>query len=471
MNIIEEQRKQIIDNNNNGQERLKNIIENMNKTSQELVIAEPLNGDIDLEILKTFNLKSLSFSQGNITSIKNIPNKLKKLEVPENLLIKIEDLPNSLEHLNINHNYLNDLAFDDLPVDLKYVNISHNYFERIDMLPPNIEEFNCSNNKITYLNLYKLTKLETLDITHNMVTIIDNYPDTIINFYNENNPSIQYRETDSIPKESSKKNKAQDYNIALKKYFQYKTKYEGEILKKKRELFKSTPSKKERILRIHNFKPRCIYCKRNVGTIFEKVDNTYKAYCGSATDPCKLNIEIYASDFMNLYELLNAYHDEINNLRDRMIQHKMNSLFNYDLDSEISKNFEEDYKEFELTSTVYKELNDKYYELFFDKKDKAMMEKLNTEIFEFNEEFNTLMEEYKKTNKFETIREAMRIYTEQIYPLHKQLYNLKFKVIEILDENQELGLKHKYRLNVLPTTISDLDFPSGELPSVKHFEV
>ena len=48
MNIIEEQRKQIIDNNNNGQERLKNIIENMNKTSQELVIAEPLNGDIDL---------------------------------------------------------------------------------------------------------------------------------------------------------------------------------------------------------------------------------------------------------------------------------------------------------------------------------------------------------------------------------------------------------------------------------------
>ena len=149
MNIIEEQRKQIIDTNNTAQERLKAIVENMNKTTDELFVSEPLNGDLDLELLKPFKIKSLSFTAGNITSLKNIPTGLKLLEIPENLLITIDDLPSSLEHLNIYHNYLNDLAFDDLPKLLKHVNISHNYFDRIDVLPSNLEEFNCLNNRLT----------------------------------------------------------------------------------------------------------------------------------------------------------------------------------------------------------------------------------------------------------------------------------------------------------------------------------
>ena len=256
MNIIEEQRKQIIDTNNTTQERLKAIVENMNKTTDELFVSEPLNGDLDLELLKPFKIKSLSFTAGNITSLKNIPTGLKLLEIPENLLITIDDLPSSLEHLNIYHNYLNDLAFDDLPKLLKHVNISHNYFDRIDVLPSNLEEFNCSNNRLTYINLRGLKGLHTLNISHNMITVIDNYPETVVNFINENNPSIQYRESETIPKEQKASSGSLDVHSALKKYFEYKSSYEKEILKKKKEIFKVYKNKKDRMLRIHNLKPR-----------------------------------------------------------------------------------------------------------------------------------------------------------------------------------------------------------------------
>lgn len=471
MNIIEEQRKQIIDTNNTAQERLKAIVENMNKTTDELFVSEPLNGDLDLELLKPFKIKSLSFTAGNITSLKNIPTGLKLLEIPENLLITIDDLPSSLEHLNIYHNYLNDLTFDDLPKLLKHINISHNYFDRIDVLPSNLEEFNCSNNRLTYINLRGLKGLHTLNISHNMITVIDNYPETVVNFINENNPSIQYRESETIPKEQKASSGSLDVHSALNKYFEYKSSYEKEILKKKKDIFKVYKNKKDRMLRIHNLKPRCIHCKRNVGTHFEKISGVYKASCGDSTDPCKFNIEINAGYHTNIVTQIGLTLNFINDSKDQMLKYKMDSLFEYEKDDVITKLFEKLNEDFDIERYTYKELIDLYNESFYNEKTEATLEKMNNELFEYNEELQSHLSKYESENNRESLTEAMKIYTNQILPLHQKMYNSKYKVIELIEENNKTDLEAKTRLHTQQATLSEMTLDINEDTAVKHFEV
>ena len=87
---------------------------------------------------------------------------------------------------------------------------------------------------------------------------------------------------------------------------------EKEILKKKKDIFKVYKNKRDRMLRIHNLKPRCIHCTRNVGTNFEKISGVYRASCGDSTDPCKLNIEINAGYHTNIVNQIGLTLDFIN---------------------------------------------------------------------------------------------------------------------------------------------------------------
>ena len=63
MNIIEEQRQQIINNNNTAQNYVESVIQNMNKLSDEMIISESLYGDIDLSLLSEFKIKKSFFLQ------------------------------------------------------------------------------------------------------------------------------------------------------------------------------------------------------------------------------------------------------------------------------------------------------------------------------------------------------------------------------------------------------------------------
>ena len=85
----------------------------------------------------------------------------------------------------------------------------------------------------------------------------------------------------------------------LNDYYKLKNNYENEILKEKKKIIKNQElSWKEKRNEFKSFKPKCINCKRPVGTIFSIKYNTevefreLKAICGSRTDPCNLNINI-----------------------------------------------------------------------------------------------------------------------------------------------------------------------------------
>jgi hypothetical protein len=467
MDFIEQQRKQIIDENNNGQDRLLAIIENTNKsTHHSLTIEEPLNGDLDLSVFNGIDIKTLVFSAGNITSLTNIPKTLVTLEIPSNLLIELVGLPSNLEKLDINHNYVNDLQFNEIKI-CKQLNISHNYFEQLQDLPPLLEELYCSNNKLTYINFENNTKLETIDIEYNTITIIDYFPSSIVNFSSENNPSIQYRDPQTTPVDNKDTTSRYDVNTSLNEYFRMKTIYEKKIRSKQRKIADDSKlSKKDRRLKAASVVGTCAHCKRSVGMNFSCKDRTYKVLCGSVADPCKLKVEIFTGNYNNVVDFLHAYQVAVIESQEAIIKQKMDVLFEYKTEKEGSKIFEEELKSYEFNGSSYKQLLDKYNSLFNDPTKQAEILQLKKEIFQHQETFNMHLETHKTSSQKDDIKEAMKLYIDEISPLKKRIFNLEHEVCELIEEKEG-----HFRLYKQIISSNGLDFTFFDLPEVKHFVV
>ena len=156
-----------------------------------------LEGDLNLNIFKEMNLgipEEISFKEGKITSIINIPDGLKILNCTNNLLIEIENLPISLEELNIEYNYLDNIDISNLK-NLEKLNVSHNNIKDLNDIPSSVIELKCTHNKLENINLKDLNNLKTLHISNNAITI-KNLPDGIVDFQQNNLPSYEIRNSD-----------------------------------------------------------------------------------------------------------------------------------------------------------------------------------------------------------------------------------------------------------------------------------
>lgn len=109
MNIIESERENVRRDNNSAQDELMGIIENLSKSTSELVIREPLHGDLDFAYLgeSGFNhIKHIELGEGEITSIRNLPDEVRTLIVGRNLLTNLDNLSHKLEKIVCEDNYL-----------------------------------------------------------------------------------------------------------------------------------------------------------------------------------------------------------------------------------------------------------------------------------------------------------------------------------------------------------------------------
>ena len=109
MSFIEEQRKQVLEENNTAQAEFFDFLENLSPTTTIIYVENALSGDIDGEVLKKCsfdNITAINFSPGNITSLTNIPQGVTKIICPENFLVNVPVLPASIVELDLQKNYI-----------------------------------------------------------------------------------------------------------------------------------------------------------------------------------------------------------------------------------------------------------------------------------------------------------------------------------------------------------------------------
>ncbi len=466
-----EEREQIISNNNTATEELKKYLEGSTKPLKKIYIGYALFGDIDFSILKEMNMgvpEEVIFEEGKITNLYNIPEGIETLKVNKNILNILDNLPSSLKCLQIEENYLQKVNIANL-TELKELNLSHNKLEEIQDLPGSLMDISVSHNKLKMLDLKNIDNLENLNVSNNTITLIENFPENgIPNFIMENTPSIEFRGNipdDQEDKHKEKTRKKMEVKKALNAYFKLKSKYEKKVHDMRKAVFKNADSKKQGMELLKTIKPTCINCKRKVGTIFKTTPNYYQAICGDDENPCKLNIKIYTGQFYHYESQLHYFNKYREVSKSSIIREKMNNIFSFTEDDEAKEIFEKHLEEYNLENELYEEMLDTHKELFFNYDKKKEIKNKEKEIYEIQQNNKLLIEEYKKTQNKELIKQIVKNNTEQQEPLFKKLSQLNNEVQEVNYDNDS-GV---YSVFKYPVHIDKIEINTDEEPVVKDF--
>lgn len=470
---MEEQREEIIKENNTAQDKLLSILENLPKNSKELQIDEALFGDLDFSVLKDTghgNIKTIILKDGQITNIDALPDGLLEFHCINNMLITLDDLPSSIKHLKIPNNYLTNIDLSKLD-QLQTLVISNNKINLLDKLPKTLVEITCDNNKLELLDLEGLTELKNLNISNNPITLIDNLPNGVVNFKMENTPSIEFRNSvlpDLLGEDKDAEEELNNHNSyieSLNEFFKLRHDYESKRSKMMKDAFKREPSRKLGKLAALSVKPPCINCKRPVGTIFSnRVNDKYTAICGDKGNPCNLNIKIYNGKTVNLPYILKIYQEEITDIKDTIIRQKLDTLFSYVTEEKSIELFKKELDTYNSNSKIYKSLLDSYNDLYDNKHKKEMLRKKSDEIFRIIEKIQDLLKEYETTENPSILKTAMDLQIKELYPEIRNSRLMKNEILELNEPNENV-----YKIFTYPIALNKLDHVFGEKPTVIKF--
>lgn len=470
--MIQEERENIITNENTAQDRLINMIESMTKPLTKVNINETISGDVDLSIFKEMGFgipEEITFTNGKITNIYNIPEGLLKLYCSNNILISIENIPKSIEVLEIQNNYLKSIDVSALS-SLESLNVSHNHLELLDKLPESLNELKCTHNKLDHLNLSGLTELKLLHISNNSITYIENLPQNVPEFQMANTPSIEFRNFDVNTvigsQENEKYKRKKDFFKAMNDYYKLKEKYENNLHKLRKRAYKNAPTKKIAKSAVNQVKIPCIKCKRPTGTIFTVSIDKLIAHCGDKTTPCNLNINLYKGDFVKMDNNIVDFKNDLDIIIHHILSMKMKNIFDYE-DEELTKEMYNKYMtEYNLTNRVYNDLIDKHNLLFNNKETIQKMKDLNKDIFSILDTNKSLFEEYQKTNNREVIKTIVKNNINEVDVLARNLRNLKHEIMEMNYYDDE----KLHKLYQFPVILNKLTSNIGEPESVVKYE-
>lgn len=438
MNIINQERAEILSNNNDAQETLENYLKKIETVNlQELTINVELYGKLDLSFMNTRKFKyihKLSFAAGKITDLLNVPSFIKKLICAKNLLVELENLPSSLLYLDFSENYLKTI---DLSKQ-KYLEIIHgekNKLSTIKLPSDNVKEIHLQNNDLRELDVKDMRELDILNVSNNPLLIVKNWDNLDLKSYTHDNNHISQISTTIMSTKSSdvdeeeEKVELLDYYVALNRYFTMKSNYENKKIQSKRNAKdkKKIPASK------------CIKCNKNVGTIFSNKDGLYTAICGSQSEPCGLNIKLQRGDFESTENILSAMKSILEEDKKEIIIQKLDSIFNYKTNEESVVKFKEIMETFNSDNETYLSLLKNYNDIFNNEEKALKIKKKQIKIYQLNQDLDNMMNEYKESGKKEIMKNAMNIYVKDLMPEMKNLHSLKYEANEIETINNGKG--------------------------------
>ena len=498
MNFIDENR-QIAIEENTAQPDFLTFLENLDPQLSDIIVRDGLSGDLDLNVLRECNFKnitSLQFSKGNITSLKNIPDGITRLICSHNLLQTIvpDDLPVSLVELNLSENGIKRIDALDHLIHLKELNLSNNQLSFLDKLPKNLEILKCDNNSLKVVDLEGMDALRVVHCIGNPLLRIEHFPETVSDLQMSNDPTVSIssgsgsasgaagasasgsgaasidgakssRSRRSNDPDDAEAEIGMDFTECLDKYFQLKKKYTDSVFKLKQKTFQAASNKRVYKKSIPRMKFKCVNCDRMEGTIFETKDRMYIARCGDTTNPCNLNIKLYAGEYGNLDYLVHFFKDSVQIHKENIIRHKLDTLFNYVDEKKAVAIFKKEFADYTESNVFFEELAGEYGALRFSEERADKIRKKQEEIARIQENMQELIGKYRETGNEESFRDAMYMYIKELVPEVNNLRLLKYKLSEMVDADGTRGSEVK-RLYQTEYNLEDLDFTFGSYPKV-----
>lgn len=468
---IEAKRDDVIANHNTAQRILLTMLDDADADAEhmdELRFTDAMHGDLDFSVLrdrKMKNIKRIVFEEeGEVTHLRNIPDGITHIECANQLLTSIE-VPASIEELDLNGNSLAKYQTTETP-KLSVLLLSDNELTVLETkYAPNLRILECNNNRLSHLDLGPLRSLSSLHCSNNPLLKLEHVPDTLDDLIMENNPLIEVDRTspdDDEKSPSGHASKPLNYLESVQEFFFLKQQYDTKLRKLKRDAFKRAANKKAGHKMAQMVRAPCISCKRKVGTVFDTKDGKCVAVCGDKSKPCHLNIQIYNGDYFNLFTMLNLYQDDLQDIQGKVIQQKLDTLFNYVGERTAVQEFKQQLEEYTETTEMYKRILDKYEDTYKNKETLIKIERKQEDIYRIRRDIADMQEEYRKTHNREILTSMIKLQLDELEPAVHNLRMLKYEVM-MIEIDEDIGMSI---LVQRPVAFHKNDFTIGDGPSV-----
>ena len=471
MSLLDEQRTQILEESNTGQAEFFDILEHLSPRTTDIDIRQALSGDIDGEVLEKCSfsgITSIVFARGNITSLQNIPGGVTKIICAENYLEAIPiGLPASVVELDLRKNAIRRADTIKWPRDLRELSLSDNPLTVLADLPEGLEVLRIENCRLKVLRLDGLTKLRVLHCSGNPGLIIENVPESLEDFQSDNDvlTEIGKLREEGSDKESAPEKRA-DYQESLRTYFELKSKYNDKALKIRRDIYRAAKTKKEGRMKLKMLRPKCVYCDRPVGSIFENKERSFIARCGDRAHPCAFHIELFGGEYENVSEMMGEYQYYMEISKESIITTKLDVLFKYISEKGGVDLFKDALDYYTKDNVHYTSLKKEYDALYFDEEHADKLLHKRQKIAKICDRIGELMKVYRGNDEQETLNDAMTVYISELLPEIQNEATMKYPTREIIQE--ETGPAILFQRTWRP---HQLEYTFGEYPRVVHFVV
>lgn len=216
----------------------------------------------------------------------------------------------------------------------------------------------------------------------------------------------------------------------MEEYYKLKMEYNAEYdnltgaIKNNTQL--NAQEKREKWLSIH---PKCIGCKRPVGTIFatqvaeDTKERILTAGCGDKTDPCALQIKLAMGETRQLPDFIEEEEAELKRVRTMVIELK-NKLMVGAVDNKDVLGVFDELKDDINTSNKMLEYYLTLYSKFGDNAEK--LQRIESDKFMIKDEMRRAMAAFRATGNTKFAQDAVEIYINQMRPLIKTDLNDKY---------------------------------------------
>jgi hypothetical protein len=265
-----------------------------------------------------------------------------------------------------------------------------------------------------------------------------------------------------------------DFYEALDNFYKLKSIYETSIQKDKSKIIKEqNKSWREKRTEFKKLKPKCINCKRPVGTRFtqkydsEEVATIFRAQCGSLSDPCNLNIELKSTQVSLYPEIIRSLEKDILQSKKEIINNKNKLIFNYIHSQEAVEIFDKLKETIQDTSDIMAFYLEEFIQIVDNKgKEDLLKEDIEKSYIMINDLKNLIKQFEETNNNTKIIQDVVQIYQRQLVPLLKKIQEAKYSKnsVEYLQEN------NTFHLNQEKYTLEDITVHYSK-PEIVHFEI
>lgn len=219
-------------------------------------------------------------------------------------------------------------------------------------------------------------------------------------------------------------NNTTEFLSSLNSYYKLKSEYEEIIKKEKKKIMNMENSSwREKRREYQKYRPKCINCKRAVGSIFKTVKELQRenessrglyskkliAMCGDRVDPCDLDIEIQMGDIIRIDDFLNEDEEDLKKLKNKIILNKNDLLFGYISSNYALEKFDEIKDDLDLTTTSYELSLEKYMFFLHNKENREELKSVELELYEMVKRIKEYMKLYESTQNTQFVKEAVEI--------------------------------------------------------------